>query len=566
MNVREVAIEKFMGHERTVLKLPECGVILITGENGAGKSAIVEGVSVAFYNKTLRGTPAWMDREGGRCFAEATGIHHGEIFHAARERRGARTSLEWWTRDVTQAQEWETPTKAQTALEDLIGSFEAWRRCHVFSATDAAHFSMATDAERKRLIEELLGLDMFDQALDKCRADLKKVEAVSRTADQNVTNARVRLEAAQQLAHNLEGNVGEEVDTQPMRAALCELEKKQPKIIERHKSALEELAHVRDRLDTAQRAAGAADGELQAAKRRIGQLPKAGDTCTYCGEEVKGTQRKVAEENAAKVEKKAAHAKAAAEDVRTTLQSEEQELGETVRVLADKVRDIQIEVRRIKEKILEAEADNRQREVRAERFKQAEAAMLDQQVTLDAALEQHAAAGVELGELQACEIALGTKGIRAHILGKALGGIARVTNLWLGQLREGLQVRLLPYTEKKTGGVSDSLKLEIDGAGYGHGYKANSGGERRRVDMALLLGLAEIAAAARGLESGTLWLDEILDTLDDDGIARVTSALLNLGRTRCVVVISHAKNLVGGLVEAGAPHYVVEAGKIRKVS
>ena len=46
----------------------------------------------------------------------------------------------------------------------------------MFSAQDAAHFTNATDGERKRLLEQLLGLDKFDVALTKCRLELKEVE------------------------------------------------------------------------------------------------------------------------------------------------------------------------------------------------------------------------------------------------------------------------------------------------------------------------------------------------------------------------------------------------------
>jgi len=44
-----------------------------------------------------------------------------------------------------------------------------------------------------------------------------------------------------------------------------------------------------------------------------------------------------------------------------------------------------------------------------------------------------------------------------------------------------------------------ALTLEVKGAGGDHGYKGASGGERRRIDIALLLALADMASGANGL-------------------------------------------------------------------
>jgi DNA repair exonuclease SbcCD ATPase subunit len=146
------------------------------------------------------------------------------------------------------------------------------------------------------------------------------------------------------------------------------------------------------------------------------------------------------------------------------------------------------------------------------------------------------------------EQVLGLRGVRAHVLGKALGGIEQVANGWLARIAgPGLRLHLSAYTEKKTGGVSDAISLEVDGAGGGHGYRGASGGERRRCDIALLLALAEVAGAAHGLKPGLILFDEVFDALDDDGVDTVCEVLGELAATRQVVVISHNDRLVARL-------------------
>jgi DNA repair exonuclease SbcCD ATPase subunit len=152
-------------------------------------------------------------------------------------------------------------------------------------------------------------------------------------------------------------------------------------------------------------------------------------------------------------------------------------------------------------------------------------------------------AGIE--ELAAVEKVLGLKGVRAHVLGSALFGLEAVANAWLSRISGGgLTVKVTPYTEKKTGGVSDSISIDVEGAGNGHGYRAASGGERKRIDIALLLALGDIAAAAHGHKPGTIFCDEIGDTLDAPAVLALSKALQDIARGgRAVVVISHSSDL-----------------------
>ena len=167
-------------------------------------------------------------------------------------------------------------------------------------------------------------------------------------------------------------------------------------------------------------------------------------------------------------------------------------------------------------------------------------------------------------ELEACVAVLGLKGVRAHVLGKSLDGLERVANGWLAKIAgASISLSLKPYTEKKTGGMSDAISLEVHGAGGGNGYKAASGGERRRIDVSILLALAEVAQAAHGTSKGTIFFDECMDSLDGDGIDRVSEALNELAKDRCVVVITHNPSLSVKLDKV--QKWTVDAGTVKVV-
>jgi DNA repair exonuclease SbcCD ATPase subunit len=189
-----------------------------------------------------------------------------------------------------------------------------------------------------------------------------------------------------------------------------------------------------------------------------------------------------------------------------------------------------------------------------EEVRKTEAAVLrTDDVLREKQLEEHT--------LWAVEEVLGLKGVRAHVLGHALQGVEAVANTWLPRLgMAGLSVQLRPYTENKGGGMNESISVVLQGAGGGK-YKGASGGERRRVDLAILLGLCEVASAASGRTDSTLWFDELFDALDSDGVQAVVEALVDLSSERCIVVVTHNDNLAARI--PAAMRWTIKNGQVQ---
>ena len=212
-------------------------------------------------------------------------------------------------------------------------------------------------------------------------------------------------------------------------------------------------------------------------------------------------------------------------------------------------------------RLLREETANRQQRARVlDEIKDAKALCVTRQRALDDAESAVAEAEKLVVELEAVLQVVGLRGVRAHLLGHALSGLEQVANVWLGRLgMSHLTLSLLPYSEKKTGGVTDSISIEVAGAGGGNGYKGASSGERRRLDVALLLAMSEVAGAAQGMSAGTLWFDEVFDALDEEGTEAVVSALGLLAQERAVVVITHARHLVDKMPGVNRINIVKEA-------
>lgn len=542
MNIKEMVLEGFTKHRKTRLVFPDKGLVLVTGKNGSGKSSIAEAPSVAFWGETLRGANPWGAAQG-----QVTVIT--DKVTATRTRKGTRTALQWSLPDE-EAVEYETTTKGQEALEKIVGSFELWQRSRVFSSQDAAHFTMATDAERKRLLESLLGLDRFDSALEEAKADLKAAAATEAAA----SLARVQAEAALGMVRS---RIQEAEATRPTDAAV-DLEALRAKATQLERfaaDAMRELTEETAKLTDLARGGGAREATLAAAQRRLAKLK--GSECGECGQPINPKLRDELQDLVAKEA-------AAIDREKKEAAAQEAAIRATCRDLQADYQKLQRQVSEVRSTIATAAAAQKQKEALEKRLTELRPAEAEAQAALQKTEDRVTAAKEVVAELTACVAVLGIKGVRAHVLGKSLSGLEAVANAWLARIAgPGLTLSLKPYTEKKTGGMMDAISLEVEGAGGGHGYKASSGGERRRIDVSLLLALAEVARAAHNDSPGTLFFDECFDTLDGDGIDGVSATLNLLAQDRCVVVITHNPALTPAL--SPAVRWEVDDGQVRAV-
>lgn len=600
MIVRRILLERFMNHERTVLDVPATGLIAITGPNGSGKSSLIEAVGHAVWGKSLRGKVGWRHVKNG----SRAGIVLDDGTKITRKREHSRSHIEIVRgKQNDEGDVYDTATKAQIAVDMEWGSFDVWRRSCVFSSSDAAHFANATDGERKRLIETILGLERFDPALESCREELKASRIQITTFTERAAAAERMLDveierhdAARKRLAELTPPVALDLPTKPEREEPEPVdvtprfdEEKAKQLQAQADAKAERISEIEGELEELTAMVADADKSIDVntsrAKDARASLGRLGGqaTCPTCRQGVTDQHRtklKIAiDKFATELDTKSTALRETIDRTNAEiakLRSELREACKEARELGDKFADARAQNRRHDEtsasaKAAKTRADDRHKQAvkswreEVKRIEKHNAEQVERHNITKISLESEAReatnrlaqiedqhdealtdleeAKVDVAELEACEDALGLKGIRAQVLGHALEGIQAVANLWLDRIcGAGLSLKLLPYSEKKTGGVTDSISLQITGAGAGE-YLGASGGERRRLDVALLLALAEISRAAAGREPGTLFCDEVFDALDQDGQAEVADVLRELARDRAIIVITHSSDL-----------------------
>lgn len=514
--IRFIELEKFTSHDSFRLDLPEAGIVVITGTNGAGKSSLLEGVAWGLWGQTLRGTGRsswvpWRDGANPPCVARV-GLADTV---AERKRKGEKTSLRLDAND-----KFATVTAAQPRLTALVGSFDAWKKSNVFSSADAAHFTLASDRARKDLLEEMCGLRAFDGPLERCDDDRREQKSKICATEVAIGAWGVQSELAMQQLKTAQEELG--FLLQPAVVA---------KPTARSAGIATELHDVQNKMRALQK-------EIRRIEESEAEIEVSG-ICPTCGQPLPDVHT----EECPKV------------DV-TSLAREKKELTDAFNALAVLEHDLSglwYEARM-------AENAHQRYTLEKERHDQSKGRLIQMETRAKAELERLEARGMGLhntlaqakrDQMLATLAEQAMQGTRGAVLARTLGGLEELANAYLAMVpnREdnSIQVQLGPYSERKDGRLADAISLDVLGAGGASGYHGCSGGERRRVDVAMVLAFASLAGGA-----GPLWFDEVFDQLDDAGTIGVVEVLQYLAKGRCIVVITHS----GALLEKvkGAKH------------
>lgn len=141
---------------------------------------------------------------------------------------------------------------------------------------------------------------------------------------------------------------------------------------------------------------------------------------------------------------------------------------------------------------------------------------------------------------------------KTYLANTKIEALSRITNEFLIGIGSDIRVRFDGYTVLKSGKVREKISISLlrDGVDCGS-FGKFSAGEAARVNLATILAMQKLVNAncddGKGLD--LLVLDEILEAVDEAGLASMFEALNALGGT--VLVVSH------GNVAEGYPHKLV---------
>jgi exonuclease SbcC len=152
--------------------------------------------------------------------------------------------------------------------------------------------------------------------------------------------------------------------------------------------------------------------------------------------------------------------------------------------------------------------------------------------------------------------AFGKNGIPAMVIETAIPELETTANRLLSRMTDGrMHLSLNTQREKITGGIAETLDIEIADELGTRSYEMYSGGEAFRINFAIRVALSQMLARRAGAHLRTLFIDEGFGTQDEDGRSKLVEAINTIQEEfSLILVITH----IDELRDSFPVHIVVE--------
>lgn len=137
----------------------------------------------------------------------------------------------------------------------------------------------------------------------------------------------------------------------------------------------------------------------------------------------------------------------------------------------------------------------------------------------------------------------GSSGIPALIIHNILDDLQADTNMFLSELRPGMQVLFSIIKDRDDGQQEDTLKIDFMINGIDLEYEQLSGAQKIIAALSLKLGLLSIIKKRFGVDIKLLMIDEVDQSLDDGSLESFEFAIKKLQKDYKVLIITHNKEL-----------------------
>lgn len=297
MNPLRLTARSYRTFPELDLDLPE-GCVAVLGENGAGKSSLVDAIDVCLFGPQSRSL-ADLHAEDATddLLLELEFEHAGETYrvrrtYSARGRGKSTVDLERFVDSDPVEDNWEPLTResvkqTQERLEEILGlSRETFTASAFLRQGDGAAFTEAQPRDRKRILGDVLGLDSYDRLRERAGSDKRAAERALAELEGREAQARATADTRPDVIRSLEAakdaevDAGDEVaDREREHQELAERWQKARELQETrraHEAELQTARQARDQLDVLNTAANEAVAAQQVTRDELDTLATPG--------------------------------------------------------------------------------------------------------------------------------------------------------------------------------------------------------------------------------------------------------------------------------------------------
>ena len=544
------------------LDLSDNTVTQIIGTNGMGKSSIPLIIEEILYNKNSKGIkkadiPNRYINNGYSIFLSFE--KDGSNYEISVDRKSSiKVKLEKDGEDISS----HTATNTYKTIQEILGiDFKTFSQL-VYQNTNASlQFLTATDTNRKKFLIDLLHLDeyviLFEVFKEASRESSNKVIELSSEINtiEKWLNTN-KLDSTNVLPMlNLEINTEEE--EKQFRSLSVELEnisEKNKKILTNNqykellsKINLDEVNSIqvseKESYDEYQKEVGKIDGEIRASRTLLNKLEKLEDICPTCEQEIDAEfKSNLVAEELAKIAsmniRKRTNEKLITRiktnnslfDKKQKTQKEWEDLYRSIdhtlavtpinkKELEEKIHEVGLKLTNAKRELEKISKENERRTRENTRIEIIQA-------QTDGFINKLNAAQTLLNEqkeldsnLEILKKAFSTNGLLAYKIENLVKELEELTNTYLAELSDGrFTLEFIVSNDKLNVQITDNENI-VD-------ILALSSGELARVNTATLIAIRKLMSSISKSRINILFLDEVINVLDDSGREKMVEVLL----------------------------------------
>lgn len=574
------------------------------GSNGAGKSSIFsESIVWALFGETIRGYKGddVINRVKGKdafvhlCIQDDSGdVYKIERYRKHKEHKNSVRLLKNGD-NITGKSDTET-TKM---IEDLLQiDFLSFTNSVLFGQGMSKKFANSTDSEQKKILERILQIDIFK----KCQ-DIAKAKATELTASMNKATQEISMNTSQiqsQKTHlsdlqDKEAQLGEVVKVriedlkskkESYEKELAELPstdslKEDRKVLEDLKTKLleqgvffEEKANekitISSELKSAIRELDKLDAEIKYDGNRLQKIidgKEVPEVCSACGQKIPPKDMshviKHLQEDILAKDKQACLVEDSIKSLKEKLEKVNEDLEGKKKLDAQR-EELNAAIISVNNEI--SASDNKatsldimilstqdQIEQEQKSLQKTYTDLIEKAIDSIVLLEEESKTLVEKKDSIQADIDLnafwvdgfGNKGIKSMLLDDVVPFLNERANHYLGKLTDNsIEVEFNTQHKLKTGEFRDKFSVNVNNVNGGDKYQGNSGGECRRIDVAVNMALQDLVHSRSNKKVDLIVYDEAFEALDKSGCEVVIDLLEEKAKTcGSVIVITHNSDL-----------------------
>ena len=562
MFFKRIEIKNFMSFGHEVFDDFSNGLTLIEaknldegGSNGAGKSSLWDAVSWALFNQTVRGikNDDVIHRKAKKnCSVVLFFEHGGSDYKVSRFRKDDDFGSKILIENISNKKIIEKGTAADTQefLLNLLGiDFDLFRCTVMFGQDDTFNFVSETDKRQKEIISKIMRVD-FDEYRLKIKSQLQN--ALSRNLELEKQSGILKSHIIENVNKAFSEDISKWEEDRARRSdrimSLLKDQLKRVEDLERAKvgdfsDTSLVLADLERSLLQVQGAKSKVQAQIAVFESQASKMTGLQSECPTCFQTVEKKRLKDHIDNC----RGQIHSLQKALDAILEKELELKTKSSEMRNKVSELKAIELSLKALPElkdslKKLASEALSIKSETNPfqERLKKE----AEKQEQIKKSLQQIESDLVGVAErvqyLTFWENAFGDRGIKSFIFDLICGSLATRSNYYASLLTNGsVVIEFDTQTKLKSGEIREKFEILIVRDGEKIPYESYSGGEKRRISLAVDMALSDIMRDYWSSSFNILVFDEQTNGMDAPGRQCFMKLLKELSKDRFIAVVDH---------------------------